>query len=245
MEFNAAYKALTTADNEKLQTADVVAIEVIHEHDNVVGVPCARPRYSRQGIMIPGSVTRHEQDMIHLMSTFSATYTTAAGKHFVEHLSRLTTITDFKPRQSLPWGDISRIIMWPTHGPDNTESVNGDFCSDVNWVFAYCLKEVYDPDHTKILYDFRPPDAGSTPLQATIIGSLYPIVPSPNYSKLYSRVMIEKPEFYLKPNGEILQAATAACDIWRRKQQRIGMLGSLFFILFVLVFLLLIQSPDQ
>jgi hypothetical protein len=49
----------------------------------------------------------------------------------------------------------------------------------------------------------------------------------------------------LKPNGEILQAATAACDIWRRKQQRIGMLGSLFFILLVLVFLLLIQSPDQ
>ena len=242
MDFNAAYKQLTTADNEKIQTADVIAIEVIH--DKKSDEPCARPRYARQGILAPGSVTRHEQDMIHLMSTFSGTYTTEAGRHFVEHLSRLTTISDFKPLRTLPGSDISRIIMWPTHAPDQTESVNGDFGSDVNWIFAYCNREVIDVNPALQAYDFRPPDVGSTSIHATIIGSLYPIVPSPNYSKLHSAVIIEKPEFYLKPCGEILQSAKAACDTWRKKQLLRGTIVFLLFLVLYICFLSLISSDE-
>ena len=242
MDFNAAYKQLTTADNEKIQTADVIAIEVIH--DKKSDEPCARPRYARQGILVPGSVTRHEQDMIHLMSTFSGTYTTEAGRHFVEHLSRLTTISDFKPLRTQPGSDISRIIMWPTHAPDQTESVNGDFCSDVNWIFAYCNKEVIDGNPALQAYDFRPPDVGSTSIYATIIGSLYPIVPSPNYSKLHSAVIIEKPEFYLKPCGEILQSAKVACDTWRKKQLLRGTIVFFLFLVLYICFLSLISSDE-
>ena len=191
---------MATADEEEksdcndLQTPQAQIVDDVEGSPNNWGtasVICpSRPKYDVRSIEIPGTVTRFEQDMIFLISTFSGTHSTEAGRYFVEHLSRVTDGADF--------ATTSRIIMWPTHGPDVKESVDGDFCSDVNWIFAYCLNDrsvIGNPDY---------------PMSATIIGSLHPLILSPNYSELYSTVSFEKPEKYMRPRGVIRRAATKA-----------------------------------
>ena len=165
----------------------------------------SRPKYVMQDVLIPGMVTRLEQDMIFLISTFSGRHFTEAGRIFVEQLSRVTDAADFTkefPSHPIP----SDIIMWPTHEPDVEESVNGDFCSDVNWIFACCHR-----------YEWGTSDSQ---MSATIIGSLYPLIPSRNYSKLYSTVLFEKPDKYMRPKGTILHAATQAYSEYDRTPER-------------------------
>jgi hypothetical protein len=196
---------------------DVVAVEVRYDKEGTKPAETrTRPRHDRRNLIIPGSVTVFEQDMLFLISTFSGTHSTEAGRYFVERLSRVTDTADdstVNPQlagcttvgpslagctavnpsltgcttmgQSLAGCNAvnpsltgcttvgpslagcttagpslagcatvdpslagcttvgpslaasSRIIMWPTHEPDVMEIVNGDFCSDVNWIFAY------------------------------------------------------------------------------------------------------------
>jgi hypothetical protein len=123
----------------------------------------------------------------------------------------------------------SRIIMWPTHEPDVMEIVNGDFCSDVNWIFAYCYE-----DQLGIV---------GCPVSAIVIGSLYPLSPSPNYSVLYSTVLFQKPDKYMRPMGEILVAAIAAYDKWEsRILSRQLCLSFIFVIPFMLIIVFFILS---
>ena len=188
----------TKFDSDEFQTPQA---DVEVRHDNCETASVMRPSRS-QYVLIPGSVTRLEQDMIFLMSTFSGTHSTEAGRIFVEQLSRVTDAADFmKEFPSHP--DPSDIIMWPTHEPDVQESVNGDFCSDVNWIFACCHR-----------YEW------GSQMSATIIGSLYPLIPSRNYSKLYSTVLFEKPDKYMRPKGTILHAATQAYSEYERTPER-------------------------
>ena len=76
-------------------------------------------------------VTVHEQNMINLISSFSPTYTTESGKIFVKSLSAIVTAEDLD-KADKP----DRFIMWPTHPPDDNESLNGDYGSTTNWKFA-------------------------------------------------------------------------------------------------------------
>jgi hypothetical protein len=313
---------------------NVVAVEV--RYDKVGTTPAVtrnRPRHDRRNLIIPRSVTVFEQDMLFLISTFSGTYSTEAGRYFVEHLSRVTDTADCATlnlslagsttvgpslagcttvdpslagcttvdpslarcttvnpslagctavdpslagcsavgpslagcttvdpslagctavdpslavrttvHSSLagcttvgPMGGSlaasSSIIMWPTHETDVMEIVNGDFCSDVNWIFAYYYK-----DQLGIV---------GCPISATIIGSLYPLSPSPNYSKLYSTVFFEKPDKYMRPMGEILVAAIAAYDKWKEyetnKENRLWILQMIIFFGTVISFLYAIK----
>jgi hypothetical protein len=196
-----------TADEEEksdcndLQTPQAQIVDDVegsHNNWGTASVMCpSRPKYDVRSVEIPGSVTRFEQDMISLISTFSGTHSTEAGRYFVEHLSRVTGDAELTTKGYLG-RQYSRIIMWPTHGPDVKESVDGDFCSDVNWIFAYCD------------YDISVIGDSDCPMSATIIGSLYPLIPSRNYSKLYSTVSFEKPDKYMRPRGVIRRAATKA-----------------------------------
>lgn len=248
-ESNALYTALPSDDTVKSddidsraterQIPDAVAIEVIHDKfDTRSDLPLSRPRYSRENLVIAGSVTRHEQDMIHLISSFSATYTTEAGKNFVDHLCRLTDIEDFNRVESKSWGDPTRIIMWPTHKPDHLENFDGDFCSDVNWTFAYCHKETRETNPGGVLDDFRSIEIA--PISATIIGYLHPLIPSACYSKLHAKILIEKPEKFLKPKGEILRSAVALCDVLRGKMMLLRCCGGcIVFVVYISVVLFL------
>jgi hypothetical protein len=266
------------APQAKNVDVDVVAVEV--RYDKVGKTPAVtrtRPRHDRRNLIIPGSVTVFEQDMLSLISTFSGTHSTEAGRYFVEHLSRVTDTADCATLNSSlagckpvgpslagckpvgpslagckpvgpslagcttvgPVGPSlaasSSIIMWPTHEPDVMEIVNGDFCSDVNWIFAYCYK-----DQLGIV---------GCPISATIIGSLYPLSPSPNHSKLYTTVLFEKPDKYMRPMGETLVAAIAAYDKWKEYESRkdnrrfilrvsigLGTLFSFYYAIFWFVF---------
>ena len=76
-------------------------------------------------------VTVHEQKMINLISSFSPTYTTESGKYFVESLSAIVTEEDLD-KSDKP----DRFTMWPTHPPDDNESLNGDYGSTTNWKIA-------------------------------------------------------------------------------------------------------------
>jgi hypothetical protein len=201
---------MATADEEEkfdcndLQTPQAQIVDDVeggHNNWGTESVMCpSRPKYDVRSIEIPGSVTRFEQDMISLISTFSGTHSTEAGRYFVEHLSRVTGDAESTTKDNVA----SHIIMWPTHGPDVKESVDGDFCSDVNWIFAYC-----DCDISVI-------DDSDCPMSATIIGSLHPLIPSPNYSELYSTVSFEKPEKYMRPRGVILRAAKKAYSEYKK-----------------------------
>ena len=215
---------MATADEEDKFDAQTVDVELGHNITPVMSFPRPRPRYKRQNRIIPGSVTGFEQDMIFLTSTFSETHFTEAGRYFVQRHSRVTDIIDFTTEGQL-LANPSRIIMWPTHIPDAKESFNGDFCSDVNWIFAYC-QEVKS--------------GGSDCLMAaTIIGSLFPMYHSGEYSALYSTVLFDKPDKYLRPKGETLRAAIAACSEWAEHRKRIKneiWTDRLWFALFVFIF---------
>ena len=157
-----------------------------------------RPTLHRDDLVIPGHVTRHEQDMIDLTSTFTETFTTEVGRRFVEKKSRMTNGADFRIDDFN-----SHLIMWPTHPPHELESFDGDFGSDVNWIFALC-----DP--------VKSTEKGLTPngrvIRVVITGSLYPIQDSLKHTKVFSSVLIEEPSRYLKPNGELLHAAMATIE---------------------------------
>ena len=157
-----------------------------------------RPRLNRENLVIPGCVTRYEQDMIDLASTFTRTFTTEAGRLFVERNSRVADRDDFRDDDHS-----SCIIMWPTHPPRESESFDGEFGSDVNWIFARCQPM----KHTEM---------GLTPtgraIRVVITGSLYPLQDSSKHTKVLSSVLIEEPSRYLKPNGELLRAAMATFD---------------------------------
>jgi hypothetical protein len=184
---------------------NVQAAEVRHDKvATIVDKSRTRLRHSRQSVIIPGAVTRFEQDMIFMISKFSGTYTTEAGKYFVEKRSRVADFGDFSVPERRR--EISGIIMWPTDEPDVMESVNGDFCSDVNWIFAFCGG--YEVEGTAM------------PISVTIVGSLHPLSPSPKYSELYSEVTMVRPENYMEPMGEILHAATAALAGWRKSARK-------------------------
>ena len=206
---------MATADEEEksdcndLQTPQAQIVDDVEGSPNNWGtasVICpSRPKYDVRSIEIPGSVTRFEQDMIFLISTFSGTHSTEAGRYFVEQLSRVDAKLSTEDYLSQEY---SRIIMWPTHGPDVKESVDGDFCSDVNWIFAYCD------------YDIPVMGDSDRPMRAAIIGSLFPLIPSRNYSELYSTVSFEKPVKYMRPRGVILRAATKAYSEFDRTPER-------------------------
>ena len=76
-------------------------------------------------------VTVHEQRMINLISSFFPTYTTESGKYFVESLSAIVTAEDFDKADKS-----DRFMMWPTHQPDDNESLDGDYGSTANWKIA-------------------------------------------------------------------------------------------------------------
>lgn len=160
-----------------------------------------RMRLQREDPMIPDFVTHYEQDLIDLTSTYAETYATEAGRRFVEKNSRIINGDDFRNGNDFVNGDLtSRVIMWPTHPPRKSESFNGDFGSDVNWIFAL----------------YNPVNQGSTQnvgaVRVVITGSLYPIADSSRHSKLFSSVIIEEPSRYLLPKGEVLRAAAATID---------------------------------
>ena len=69
--------------------------------------------------------------MINLISSFFPTYTTESGKIFVKSLSAIVTAEDLDKSDKS-----DRFIMWPTHPPDDNESLNGDYGSTTNWKFA-------------------------------------------------------------------------------------------------------------
>lgn len=216
-------------DSDEFQTPQAQIVDVELRHDNcgtasVMRPP--RPKYVMQNVLIPGSVTPFEQDMIFLISTFSGTHSTEAGRIFVERLSRVIDVADYKKEVSSDQIH-SNIIMWPTHEPDVKESVDGDFCSDVNWIFAYCRKNGLGTSDSR--------------MSAIIIGSLHPLSPSQNYSELYSTVFFEKPDKYLRPKGAILHAATQAYSEYDRTPERMkerfsGLLAALFCISVAIVF---------
>ena len=205
----------TKFDSDEFQTpqAQIVDVELRHDNYGTASVMRpSRPKYVMQNVLLPGSVTRFEQDMIFLISNFSGRHSTEAGRIFVEQLSRVTNAANFKEEVSFD------IIMWPTHEPDVKESVDGDFCSDVNWIFAYCHK-----------YGSGTSDSR---MSATIIGSLHPLSPSQNYSELYSTVFFERPDKYMRPKGAIFNAATQAYSEYdrtpeREKQRCSGLLAGL------------------
>jgi hypothetical protein len=197
----------TKIDSDEFQTpqAQIVDVELRHDNYGTASVMRpSRPKYVMQDVLLPGSVTRFEQDMIFLISNFSGRHSTEAGRIFVEQLSRVTDAADFMKEVSNILNP-SDIIMWPTHEPDVKESVDGDFCSDVNWIFAYCHK--------------KGPETSDSQMSATIIGSLHPLSPSQNYSELYSTVFFEKPDKYMRAKGAILHAATQAYSEYMRSPE--------------------------
>ena len=233
---------MATADEEEKFDAQTVDAELGNTTTPAMSFPRPRPRYTRQNRNIPGSVTGFEQDMIFLTSTFSETHFTEAGRYFVERHSRVTEIIDLTAEDKL-LSNHSRIVMWPTHRPDVRESFNGDFCSDVNWIFAYC-QEIKS--------------GGSDCLMAaTIIGSLFPMVHSGEYSALYSSVLFDKPDKYLRPKGETLRAAIAACNEWAKHRERISnqmrtekwccgiIYGSIFLSIFLTFTLSIIEISNK
>jgi hypothetical protein len=221
------YTLLTATAIEGVKfDAQTFDVEVGHDMVGMTPVkdlPRPRPRYNRHDRIIPGSVTGFEQEMIFLMSTFSGTHSTEAGRYFVERLSRVTDTVDFTADGPL-LANPSRIIMWPTHRPDVMESVNADFGSDVNWTFAYCNEDKSGVSDCLI--------------SATIIGSLHEREHSPQYSALYSTVLFDKPEKFVRPLGETLRAAIAACDEWAkyRREKRCDIIFICGFITFVILF---------
>ena len=204
-----------------------------------------RPKLRREDLVIPGCVTRHEQDMIDLTSNFTETFTTEAGRRFVEKNSRISSVNDLRSAQSAQSSEIaSLLIMWPTHSPLKWESFDGDFGSDINWIFALCYS----------VYSVYPTAEFLTRNDCTnhvvITGSLYPIEDSSKHTKVFSRVLIEVPSRYLQPKGEVLLAAKATVDAmhtemraedsrrWEVRQKE--MMKWIFPLLFVFIYLFFI-----
>ena len=196
------------ADIQTVHPTESQAIEVMPKM--VLKVHGARPGLSREKLVIPGFVTRFEQDMIDLALTFTETFTTEAGKRFVERHSKLTDGDNIKD------DDISsRIIMWPEQQPLEMERFDGDFGSEINWRFG-----IIGTSHEQLTQNptTRSKDKNENPISIMILGSLYPLEDSSKHSskhsKLFSAVLMEKSSKYLKPKGEFLQAAIAKLDEW-------------------------------
>ena len=117
------------ADIQTVHPTESQAIEVMPKM--ALEVHGARPGLPREKLVIPGFVTRFEQDLIDLALTFTETFTTEAGKRFVERHSKLTEGENIQD-DDIP----SRIIMWPEHQPLDMERFDGDFGSEINWRFG-------------------------------------------------------------------------------------------------------------
>ena len=81
-------------------------------------------------------VAGDEQNIINLTSSYSPTYTTENGRFFTRSLSAIVTAEEFQ--ESLRHNPY-RFIMWPTHPPDDTEILDGDYGSTTNWKFAFVI----------------------------------------------------------------------------------------------------------
>lgn len=94
-----------------------------------------RPIYDLRDDREKTDVTVAEQNNIDLISSFTSTYTTENGRAFTKSLMTIVTAEEF--RKSFP---TDRFIMWPTHPPDDTETLDGDYGSTTNWKFAKILE---------------------------------------------------------------------------------------------------------
>ena len=139
-------------------------------------------RFGPDGI----EVTVHEQEMINLISSFFPTYTTQSGKYFVESLSAIVTAEDLDKSDKS-----DRFIMWPTHPPDDNESLNGDYGSTTNWKFAVIDEMIV---------------GGAT--RVRILDCLHHKKQTP----LMAPVTFDSPSKFLIPKGRYHRAALKICS---------------------------------
>ena len=202
------------ADIQTVHPTASQAIEVMPKM--ALEVHGARPGLPREKLVIPGFVTRFEQDMIDLALTFTETFTTEAGKRFVERHSKLTD------GENIQDDDISsRIIMWPEQQPLEMERFDGDFGSEINWRFGIIRRSHQHQQLTQNLATISK-DINENPISIMILGSLYPLEDSSKHSwkhsKLFSTVLMGKSSTYLNPKGEFLHAAQAKLTEKLRKE---------------------------
>ena len=130
-------------------------------------------------------VTVHEQNMINLISSFCPTYTTESGRTFVKSLSAIVNAEDLDKADKA-----HRFIMWPTHPPDDNESLNGDYGSTTNWKFAFI-------DEMSV--------GGAT--RVRILGCLHHEEKQTPSSTLMTPVAFDTPSRFLIPKGRCRRAA--------------------------------------
>ena len=135
-------------------------------------------------------VTVHEQNMINLISSFCPTYTTESGRTFVKSLSAIVTAEDLDKADKA-----DRLIMWPTHPPDDNESLNGDYGSTTNWKFAVI-------DEMSV--------GGAT--RVRILDCLHNEEKQTPSSTLMKPVTFDSPSRFLIPKGSYHRAALKICS---------------------------------